>query len=194
MQRDIALTFRDIHGSEEALRTSIKEIEQLALVNDPETTESLRLRFLTLRWVPEDRIRTGVVQLELTSPNQHEPGLEYVSVSYTWSHYESLEGRASVPEYQIWDPTIPSKPRPPRCPIPVLHRALSFAHARECPYVWIDQECINQEDTKDIENHLQVMHKIYLESRWTIAVLCCVIPSQSLIEGLEKFLQQSFFD
>ncbi|CAN9209379.1 unnamed protein product [Alternaria alternata] len=43
----------------------------------------------------------------------------------------------------------------------VFHRAWYFARARGIPYVWIDQECIYQDNTEDKERHLQIMDKIY---------------------------------
>ncbi|KAH6843754.1 hypothetical protein B0T12DRAFT_421015 [Alternaria alternata] len=43
--------------------------------------------------------------------------------------------------------------------------------ARTRLHIWIDQECKHQDDPLDVERHLQVMHRIYSNSKVTIAVL-----------------------
>ncbi|KAF2868354.1 heterokaryon incompatibility protein-domain-containing protein [Massariosphaeria phaeospora] len=182
MQRDTALTFRDIHGSEEALIASIKKIERIALVRNPEKVP-LRLRFVT----PYYSSKT-CADFALTPAHRYQPGEDYVTVSYTWAHAQSDEGQ-QVPDYRIWDLAEPgAPPRPIRCPKMVFHRAMLFAQARKCPYVWIDQECINQQDPTDIERHLQVMDRIYSDSRWTVAVLSCNIANVTLLDRFKPIL------
>jgi hypothetical protein len=65
-----------------------------------------------------------------------------------------------VPEHMIWNASsLCQVPREVRCPKIVLHRALRFARGQECQYLWIDHECIDQDDTADIEYlyHLTVI-------------------------------------
>jgi hypothetical protein len=75
------------------------------------------------------------------------------------------------------------------CPPLVFYRSMQFARQRRCPYLWIDQDCINQNDAGDIEKHLQIMHRVYSESRWTVAPLSFMIPDWLNIYVL-KFLEQ----
>jgi hypothetical protein len=67
---------------------------------------------------------------------------------------------------------------------------MQFARQRRCPHLWIDQDCINQNDAGDIEKHLQIMHRVYSESRWTVAPLSFKIPNWPSIYVLLEFLEQ----
>lgn len=188
MQRDTALTFGDIHGSAEALLARVQEIEEIALVKYPLRRVPLRIRLLE---IPVDQTAEGIVNLKLTELAKPRPDQRWVSVSYCWTHSESSHGR-SIPDYQITAPPRAGesewRTRKPACPLMVFHRAVQFAQAHDCRYIWIDQECINQDDPTDIENHLQIMHRVYSTSRYTIAILSCKIPNRPLLDALIAFL------
>jgi hypothetical protein len=101
-------------------------------------------------------------------------------VSYVWTHAQSTDG-IEIPEYRIWDGADLNKPPSAlRCPPIVFHRAVQFAQHKSIRRIWIDQECIDQEDTHDIESHLQDMHRIYRLSRSTVAVLSTVMSDLML--------------
>ncbi|KAF1978211.1 hypothetical protein BU23DRAFT_654685 [Bimuria novae-zelandiae CBS 107.79] len=178
MRKDTALTFGDIHGSVEALLESVEEIEKLALVEVEE--KPLRTRFLK---IPHEQPENDIFTLELIDLIEPGSDLEWVSVSYCWAQPEPQECQR-IPEYQILYGGSNKQSRYPKYPIMVLHRAIRFAQSRNCQYVWIDQECINQSEPSDIEHHLQIMHRIYAESRWTVGVLSCEIPTQRLLDSL----------
>jgi hypothetical protein len=59
------------------------------------------------------------------------------------------------------------------------------------PLVWIDQECIDQNDSVDVENHLQRMHEIYQRSRYTVVVLSTMFKHPRFIDGLFPFRKQA---
>jgi hypothetical protein len=178
MQYDTSLTFREIHGSAEAFAESVKEIQELALLKTTKDGQ-INLRFLKIRLEDDP-----VVDIELTSSDDYTPGIDYISVSYTWDQSQAPAPTRRLPDYRVWDRTISSKsgPRPLKCPVTVFHRALQFAQAHKCERIWIDQECVIQDDPLDIERHLQVMDRIYKESRWTVAVLACSAPDAFLVE------------
>ncbi|KAF2205797.1 hypothetical protein GQ43DRAFT_360163, partial [Delitschia confertaspora ATCC 74209] len=189
MKRDTHLTFGEIHGDEQTLKSSMQDIEELALTK-MSTRQRMPLRFLTplegdwlkyLKVSPED----DNVHLLLTEPMEA-AGEAYVSVSYTWQHLEPTVDQRLVPSYLIYDAAWPDgSARAPRCPGIVLQRALRFAQREKCPYIWIDQECIDQDDALDIENHLQVMHWIYAWSKHTAAVLSFHIKDQQELDFLK---------
>lgn len=64
-----------------------------------------------------------------------------------------------------------SSPRSLRYAPVVFHRAMRYARAKGYDHVWIDQECIYQNDSADVERHLQILHRIYRASKVMIAVL-----------------------
>jgi hypothetical protein len=180
MQRDDHLPLGKIYGNKRTLLKSIDKIARLALVKATDD-EPLQLRFLTPIQPIGHSTPNGYVDLELTSAKEHTKGLVYTTVSYCWSHAQTESEEMQVPEYRIWDASGPCKaPRQIRCPKIVLHRALRFARGQGCQYLWIDQECIDQDDLADIERHLQIMHRIYRESRWTVVTLSRTITANDI--------------
>jgi len=177
MQRDDHLPLGQIYGDKKTLLKSIDKIIRLALVKATDD-EPLQLRFLR-PISPNNRLKhEEYVDLELTSAKEHTQGLIYTTVSYCWNHAQIEREEMQVPEYRIWDASGPRQaPRQIRCPKLVLHRALRFARGQGCQYLWIDQECIDQDDPADIERHLQTMHRIYRESRWTVVTLSHTITA-----------------
>lgn len=165
MQKDTGLDFWEIHGSEDAFLAAVEEIERVALTERPFHVP-IRLRFITP--CPDSKTDHDYV---ITDASTHRTGSVYVAVSYTWLHEQSLDG-LTIPDYRIKDLSDNANvPRPPRCPPIVFHRAMQYARTRGYTNVWIEQECIHQDDPTDVERYLQVMHRIYSNSKVTIAVL-----------------------
>jgi hypothetical protein len=80
MQRDTNRTFREIHGSDEALLAAVEEVETIGLVVQTDD-EPLRLRFLTLH----PNLETAF-EFDFTLADEHQPGQPYIAVSYTWAY------------------------------------------------------------------------------------------------------------
>jgi hypothetical protein len=99
--------------------------------------------------------------------------LDYVAVSYCWESYTAVHASHAL-NHEFLISTLEGErkgERRPRCPDTVLYRAIMFAQGRNIPFIWIDQECINQDDPSDKERYLQVMHEIYSRSSFTIGIL-----------------------
>lgn len=182
MQRDSHLTLREIHGSIENLVSGIADIQERALVQVAEDDAPLNLRLITPYRYSEDwSTDENCCEYALTSQGHLGPGQEYISVSYTWAHSQKVDESSVLPDYRVSDQATPDAPfRPIKCPAIVFHRAFCFARARNIPYVWIDQECIYQDDAEDKERHLRIMHRIYRDSRWTVAILSNEMPNTML--------------
>ena len=121
------------------------------------------------------------VHLRLTQRAEYDPDWEYVAVSYTWTQPESLAAQFNTPEFMIW--TSDTETRPPRCPPSVLHRALQYdTHQTKTGRLWIDQECIDQDDATDRDEHIAHMHRIYERSKCIAIVLSqSISPSQATL-------------
>ena len=188
MQYDTQLQIANIHSSPLALHERIEEIIDLALV-EPSEDSPLKLRFITPLFLEAWIADESYCEFKITSPDEHNPEMDFISVSYCWNHTQSMAGLPTIPEYCIQDVTKPKSPgRPVHCPELVFHRAVQFARQCRCPYIWIDQECINQQDPTDIEKHLQIMHRVYKESRWTVALLSWTSPTLPALEELQKLI------
>lgn len=185
MQRDTHLTFGEIYSSREALLIDVERIIDIALVEV--TNEPIQLRFITPS-CPIEEWYTDPTNFDyyIKQPEEHTPGLDYVSVSYCWKHSQSLDGLPPVPDYRITEPT--GLVREVRCPPIIFHRAVQFAQHHRCPYIWIDQECIHQDDPRDIEQHLRIMDRVYSESKYTAAILSYSIDTEEKVEALIDFV------
>ena len=182
MERDSHRRFRDIHGSRENLISSVNDILEKALVKVVEDNAPMSLRYITPHqlstgWLTDEHCS----EYALTLPGELPPGEEYISVSYTWAHSQEIDASTPIPDYRIKDQATPDAPsRSINCPTMIFHRAWCFARARKIPYIWIDQECIYQDNAEDKERHLQIMDKIYKRSKWTVAILSKQVPDAML--------------
>lgn len=93
----------------------------------------------------------------------------YIAVSYCWDrkHVDWFTERDS-PSIHIMteNSNIQSSSTPPD----VLHRAIAFALNHHLNAIWIDQECILQEDAQDKEDGIQAMDFVYQESSHPVAI------------------------
>jgi len=172
MQDDRALTFRQIHGNKESLLSAVEDVERIALVESYELGP-LCLRFLEPHPQSQsefDYVLTPAREIRIADSNSY----DYITVSYVWNHPQPIE-RIKIPIYRVWDGTdLEQPPRLLKCPGIVFHRAVQFTKEEKLERIWIDQECIDQNDSNDVEKHLQDMHRIYRFSRITVAVLSTV--------------------
>jgi len=187
MQRDDHLPLNEIYSTPEALHEEVERILDLALYEVPDDTP-FSLRFITPvsveRWLGDDSYN----DYRLTTPEECAENTLYITVSYCWKHAQSTRGLLPLPHYHIMDWSKTGEPTPIACPTLVFHRAMMFARSRECAFVWIDQECIDQTDPTDIQAHLKIMHWVYEESAWTVAPLSHPITDCRSLEQLITYL------
>ena len=105
----------------------------------------------------------------------------YVAVSYCWNR-----------EHTDWFPRDSDKPlqvicedlsrRPSNAPSDVLYRSMAYARARNVNAIWIDQECIDQNDGVEKAEAIQEMDLVYQEADHAIAVLEYYFQTQSELD------------
>jgi hypothetical protein len=125
----------------------------------------------------------------------HERGIDvshrdYVAVSYTWSPAAS-EDTASGGYVRV-TASDPPEEIPCRVRDTVLKRLLSFAAYVRCPNIWIDKECIDQEDKASKEAAIQSMDLVYSLSDYPVALLSTVIEYQTQLKILADLLRGDF--
>jgi hypothetical protein len=167
MQRDTDFTFEDILGSPDLNDSNIINYVTRAKVSDSTSTSS-NLRFIL---IPD--LRPGFSANDatyiITDSGQYPDVTDYVAVSYCWNSFgQTSASPKPAPRISVIDQGVT---RSLRCPAEVLIRAVSYAVAVEVSLIWIDQECINQEDDADVQNHLQCMHTIYKQAKMAIGLL-----------------------
>lgn len=105
----------------------------------------------------------------------------YVAVSYCWSR-EYVDWFAKRDSASIQTVMENSDIKSSRTPPDVLHRAIAFALNRHLSAVWIDQECILQEDPRDKEDGIQAMDIVYQESSHPVAIMEFCFQTQEEVD------------
>ncbi|KAI0385817.1 hypothetical protein F5Y04DRAFT_244722 [Hypomontagnella monticulosa] len=119
-----------------------------------------------------------------------EGGRDYVAVSYTWKPSKEEEeagyetaGRYLVESRETGKSALPSEVRDV-----VWDRVLNYAYHVDCPNVWIDRECVNQNNKAEKEAAIQSMHLVYSLSRWPIALLTRAITTAEELDLLTDLM------
>jgi Heterokaryon incompatibility protein (HET) len=120
-------------------------------------------------------------RLFISGPDDHPGETNYLAVSYCWDSFGS-EHEIELPQHFLMVTTKGT--RKPRCPRSVLSRAVRYAQSKGIPYIWIDQECIEQDDSTDKEYYIRCMHEIFSQSRHTIGLLTTIFTSQNWLADL----------
>ena len=116
----------------------------------------------------------------------------YVAISYCWERPEydtenaNTSSNASVSQpLEIVDNSIHGKTqiRLARAPPHVLRRAARYAASKECGLIWIDQECIKQDDRDDKENGIQSMDRVYSNSKYPVGILKLRLQTQEELDA-----------
>ncbi|KAI2619382.1 hypothetical protein GGS26DRAFT_330424 [Hypomontagnella submonticulosa] len=119
-----------------------------------------------------------------------EGGRDYVAVSYTWEPSKEEEeagyettGRYLVEPRKTGKSALPSEVRDV-----VWDRVLNYADHVGCENIWIDRECVNQDNKAEKEAAIQSMHLVYNLSRWPIALLTRVITTAEELDLLADLM------
>ena len=68
----------------------------------------------------------------------------------------------------------------------VLYRAIRYARAHDAELIWVDQECIDQDDSQDKETGIQSMDIVYSRSAFPLALLSVQIQTTEELNLLEE--------
>jgi hypothetical protein len=79
-----------------------------------------------------------------------------------------------------------------RVPRDVMDRALRYAANKGLSFIWIDQECIEQDDPVEKELAIQSMHLVYRRSEYPLGLLTARLLHQQHIDALKFAIRYSF--
>jgi hypothetical protein len=133
----------------------------------------------------------GAILLEPESPfkirlasRAENPGTTaYIAVSYCWRQTKG----ATEPKFEI---ESEHGYRPNKAPGDILYRAISYALRHDIRFIWIDQECIEQDDPNDQTVGIQAMDLVYARSEHPIGMLAVPRPSPTT-EGIFNTLHDA---
>ena len=190
MDFDAYLPLAEIYESREIFYKQIIEIQDHILPQSNFLDCARRLRFLrtpdiTIDEMTNDLQRQRTLFLSDRDDNPNERN--YLAVSYCWKSFETVDKGFNNSNYNILSR---GKMRASRAPKIVLERAVSFAIARGIPFIWIDQECIEQDDPSDKEIMIQVMDQIFSSCKNSIGLLDTRIESQEAFDEFSKLLSR----
>ncbi|KAI0120268.1 hypothetical protein F4776DRAFT_245530 [Hypoxylon sp. NC0597] len=123
-------------------------------------------------------------------PVRDECGRDYIAVSYTWNpskeeEEEEEESKKEIPRRffvesrRTGKPALPSEVRDV-----VWRRVLNYADHVGCENIWIDRECIDQDDEAEKGAMIQSMHLVYSLCRHPIALLTRTINTAEELDLL----------
>jgi hypothetical protein len=113
----------------------------------------------------------------------------YTAISYNWRKVAiGLDGEQAESCIRLEDGST----RPARTPADTLRRAIYHAATMADHLIWIDQDCIDQEDESDKELGIQAMDVVYQRAENVVALLNHTIHDDHQMEILAKWT--SFVD
>ena len=126
-----------------------------------------------------------------------DPGA-YVAVLYCWNRQQdqwlvTLDDK-KLPPIKILKEGTSTSTRLSMMPPDVVHRAIAYAKERKINVIWIDQECINQDNQNDKEDGIQAMDIIYQGSDHPIAVLELCFETQAELDALASVVDTDLFE
>jgi Heterokaryon incompatibility protein (HET) len=202
---DQSRSYCEIHESSSDLRQTMLEIAQHS---------SLRSRSRgwvnTMRFLETDENHQALDKLDRSRPSSLDSSSyeillrlkdcsiladpsAYVAVSYCWNR-ENIKWFDAGGALHIKFVQKNGSARPCVIPADVLHRVLAYSKAREINAIWIDQECINQEDPIDKEDGIQSMDIVYQNSAHPIAILETCFQTQVELDIFAATVDPDFFD
>ncbi|KAL8664898.1 MAG: hypothetical protein Q9168_007815, partial [Polycauliona sp. 1 TL-2023] len=105
----------------------------------------------------------------------------YVAVSYCWRPSENAAHLEQLSSYRVYSS---AGERANRARPHILMRALRYAASYRCGLVWIDQECIDQDDREDKEAGIQSMDLVYKRAKFPVGLLNIRIVDQKHMDTL----------
>jgi Heterokaryon incompatibility protein (HET) len=181
--RDNHLMFREIFPRYQDMADAMLEIQlHAARTREVSLEWASRLRFLRVPGLGE-----SPDILPLVAPREHADQIQYLAVSYCWPSKEYQEDLGEdQTEFKI---ETSNGLRPSRASAQTLRRAISFAKSQRLSYIWIDQECIEQDNPEDKQIGIQAMDFVYRRCAAAVGLISLRINSQELIDDLHHVLE-----
>lgn len=123
--------------------------------------------------------------LELTAKDSLTDCEHYVAVSYCWENAIDKPG-SSEKTHVIQTAT---GNRSNKAPSSIIDQAIAYAAVQGLGLIWIDQECIEQDDRDDKETGIQSMDLVYERSISSVGLLQRHVDSQDHLDALETLAQ-----
>ena len=214
MEDDTLLTLSEIHnGDPSALIHQILDIQKHTTSREVSQSWAKNLRFLDISGVSiqdelsrKKRYRAtridGISQLNdnpkssyilpLTERLDIEEKILYMAISWRWDDQIHTHKTTNTRKYQVQRPR--EQPCNSRVPDIYLDRAIRCAQAHEINLLWVDKECIYQENAEDQYVGIQAMDLVYRESEISLGLLTKEILLQDQLDHLYDLFSARVFN
>ncbi|KAE8162352.1 heterokaryon incompatibility protein-domain-containing protein [Aspergillus tamarii] len=187
MELDIDRKLGAVFGSFDGFIEPMLDIQENIMPRADFSHWANNLRFIEVPRINtlelDDFSRTKL--LNLTNKGDFPGEKNYLAVSYCWDSFEVSYGTRACLPYRIQtDRGI----RPSRAPSSVLERSVSYAITRSIYFVWIDQECIDQDDSDDLKQGVQCMDQVYRTARHSVGLLSTKFYAESTLRTFTRVL------
>ena len=135
--------------------------EKAETIDDGSTTSESSSGDCQCKAWPSFRGHVGEKALQITPAAGISDCTHYVAVSWCWKTTGS-----SFEHYMVGNVNRKSK-----TPSVIMSRAIAFAANKNQSFIWIDKECIDQDNRDDKEAGIQSMDLVYQRSRWPVGLL-----------------------
>ncbi|KAK5732217.1 hypothetical protein LTR17_010663 [Elasticomyces elasticus] len=182
LELDDGASMQEVYGWTQRLRflTPMGRATNVEASQHPSADEGQgRAGCRCVRFLPFNGTETW--RLRLTSFKEVLDCSHYVAVSYCWSACMAEEGPWRDKVFEI---VTPHGCRPSRAPYQVIKRAIDYAALRRLPFLWIDQECIDQENETEKQAIVAEMDRIYRRAAEVIAITTATIDDSDFVEAL----------
>ena len=120
----------------------------------------------------------------------------YFAISYCWPKDEMGNPRKHVPTYRVRTRDRHGKliERKNRAPDQVIDRAVQFARKRGLRMIWLDQECLPQDNSEEQELGIQAMDMVYQRAYCSLGLFESVLHHQSYLNAIASVLDWGMND
>ncbi|PMD53098.1 uncharacterized protein K444DRAFT_619767 [Hyaloscypha bicolor E] len=182
MLRDVDVSFEKLHGNGATMMKRMLDIQECMAPGERSEAWARNLRLLHVPSTntsstgtsPPPRIRLGGM-------GEHPDETNYLSISYCWPTGTDEDLLRKNGGFDI---ETPNGLRRSRAPDYVLSVAMDYARVHDIPFVWIDQECIEQQQLDDKEQGINSMDIVYRRGRRTLGILTAELTTQPLVDAL----------
>lgn len=206
---DTGLTLAEIHdASVQKLIDQLIQIQRHTISREKAEAWADRLRFLSISGIASEGEKTSKRRRRVSRKPQDESQSfkilpltgrwlvskrnAYISISWRWRQDLPADETAGWSRYRVQ--RRKEQPHISKVPDIYLDRAIRFAKSHGVRLLWVDAECIHQEDPEDQETGIQSMDMVYRNSRLSLGILNVVVHKQQLVDGLSALLDGSIFD
>jgi hypothetical protein len=160
------------------------EVQEYAKVNEKSLKWAVNLECL---FVPTEPQEGNAMILKSIPEKDINESQNYVAVSYSCDHMPDYESDDSG-GYDIKQHTSDQSPKPNKTRRLVIQRALRYANQVESPSIWVDQDCVDQEDPIKKRDAMDSMDLVYSRSEFPVGLMATVLNTEEEISALQSLL------